>query len=944
MMTIAAVIVISYLLRLILVFRAAAGRQFRTASCRLLPAGTSPPSAAADLYSHAEQELAVLGFGERLWLLIAYEPADGNRYTFFGVYRNREASSLAWLSPPSDLRAPNRLQVFFTTRLSDGRTLTSQAFDPYFEVVATAEAPGQTIGGDGLQEQWAQHLEWRRSFAVDADRNSLLEADIVLQAGYRNNQQITRLLDRGSLRKCTGGEIRASLRFAIRLVLAIRNRPQPAPDHAPVPPARLALLAGVMERARQINTPPGIQWFLFAVSLTLILAASALIWDWIQALILLAVVVLHESGHYMGMRAFGYRNVQMRMLPLVGGVSVGHEEVPSASQRAWISLMGPLPGILLGWMLLGYGFTLVTSSGWQWVTQIGLTLLIVNYLNVLPIPPLDGGRLVQAMLPLRWFGVQSLLVAATCVLGAFAAADFGMPLVALLALASLLSVPRMWQNGRVLRQIAASSLPARLQPRSVRLRCIFEAFEVHGPAIGRIQSRIQQAEAVLDALDTPAMRLRQRLALALTYLLVLLAPVLMLSYLLWFLPMVVRNDTAAGSRIYENVRQEKLAESSVLAIPQLVARLDAPDGQPFGPPADDRKIEDTESRLHAQFPDSIRQLYASADGIPALGIEPLANLQRTGTRLLAEFRAAEVQGGLLIDRVDGEPLSPPQLVAPGRLADTILFAHIPAAGDDGEPAGNAGAVILLDPDNPPIFAAHTLLQFGHGRIAVREDIKTWLSRQWAEQEAGKALRQAIDSSRHRARLALAEDDVSDLIDTLRPAGFAARLMHHQPGWPAPVGAFSARAAETRLGLSLPEDYLEFLRLHDGLPALGLMPLEEIAYLSPVLKSEQIAALPGLDGKTAFAPVDDDGSAPLYLDQGIASQCIAIGGPRKFATAAAEAPQALWCPRQPNPEARYVDLPRHALYPDFTSLLRDRVAGRIYGRYMTPSAGASMTSP
>jgi len=76
---------------------------------------------------------------------------------------------------------------------------------------------------------------------------------------------------------------------------------------------------------------------------------------------------------------------------------------------AWVALAGPLANILMatGWaMLARLGVT------WQWeyvslpLIYMGIAGISINLvlalLNLLPIPPLDGSRVISALLPLRW--------------------------------------------------------------------------------------------------------------------------------------------------------------------------------------------------------------------------------------------------------------------------------------------------------------------------------------------------------------------------------------------------------------------------------------------------------------------------------------------------------------------------------------------------------------
>ena len=59
-------------------------------------------------------------------------------------------------------------------------------------------------------------------------------------------------------------------------------------------------------------------------------------------LILILVLLVHEVGHYAGMRRFGYRNVQMFFIPLFGAAVSGHGIRASVTEHAAVLLLGPV--------------------------------------------------------------------------------------------------------------------------------------------------------------------------------------------------------------------------------------------------------------------------------------------------------------------------------------------------------------------------------------------------------------------------------------------------------------------------------------------------------------------------------------------------------------------------------------------------------------------------
>jgi Zn-dependent protease len=105
-------------------------------------------------------------------------------------------------------------------------------------------------------------------------------------------------------------------------------------------------------------------------------------------LILVVVILIHELGHFIGMKIFGYRNVHIFFIPMFGAATSGIETNPSGSQKAIVSLLGPLPGILIG-IILGVLY-FVTKN--EMLVQPAWVFMFINALNLLPFFPLDGGR------------------------------------------------------------------------------------------------------------------------------------------------------------------------------------------------------------------------------------------------------------------------------------------------------------------------------------------------------------------------------------------------------------------------------------------------------------------------------------------------------------------------------------------------------------------------
>ncbi len=108
---------------------------------------------------------------------------------------------------------------------------------------------------------------------------------------------------------------------------------------------------------------------------------------------LIAVLIIHEGGHYLFMKLYGYENVRMLFLPLMGAFVHGHKDSYRQRESLMVVLAGPFPGIILGiaFWLFGFQYEIL------WMVESAMILFAVNILNLLPILPLDGGRMLSIL-------------------------------------------------------------------------------------------------------------------------------------------------------------------------------------------------------------------------------------------------------------------------------------------------------------------------------------------------------------------------------------------------------------------------------------------------------------------------------------------------------------------------------------------------------------------
>ncbi len=148
-----------------------------------------------------------------------------------------------------------------------------------------------------------------------------------------------------------------------------------------------ALLAAV--QARGEDTGKSFSPQTLVVTALLFLALGGLSWGWESVVYLAIAILLHELGHVLAMRWFGYKNVRMLFLPLFGGLATGEPRELDATKNALVSLAGPVFG-------LASVVVAATAAMWlenpAWLVEFAWVSLIVNAFNLLPFVPLDGGQ------------------------------------------------------------------------------------------------------------------------------------------------------------------------------------------------------------------------------------------------------------------------------------------------------------------------------------------------------------------------------------------------------------------------------------------------------------------------------------------------------------------------------------------------------------------------
>jgi Zn-dependent protease len=209
--------------------------------------------------------------------------------------------------------------------------------------------------------------------------------------------------------------------------------------------------AVLLTPAQPVVTPTEGRRRWFVVTLVLFALVLLAFTSAIKVGIIVGVVFLHELGHYAAMRFFGYRDVSIFFIPFFGAAATGVKERAPVWQQVIVLLMGPVPGLILG-CFLWIGLAKVEHPV---VCELASWLVALNLLNLAPLEPLDGGRLVNLLLfyrrPLLEAGVLVASAVTLAVAGEFLLSSWLLFAVGVLV---LFQVPRRYATARAAQRLA----------------------------------------------------------------------------------------------------------------------------------------------------------------------------------------------------------------------------------------------------------------------------------------------------------------------------------------------------------------------------------------------------------------------------------------------------------------------------------------------------------
>ncbi len=143
-----------------------------------------------------------------------------------------------------------------------------------------------------------------------------------------------------------------------------------------------------------------------------------------------ACVVLHELGHAAAAGRYGIRTPKITLLP-IGGVAELERLPEKPSEEIVVALAGPLVNVVIAaFLIVALGATVgidaltsMEDSHVAFLARLAAVNIWLVLFNLIPAFPMDGGRVLRALLATRYNRVRATEIAGT--IGQFAAFAFG---------------------------------------------------------------------------------------------------------------------------------------------------------------------------------------------------------------------------------------------------------------------------------------------------------------------------------------------------------------------------------------------------------------------------------------------------------------------------------------------------------------------------------------
>lgn len=133
----------------------------------------------------------------------------------------------------------------------------------------------------------------------------------------------------------------------------------------------------------------------------------AIFYGWKYAVGFVGLVFAHEMGHYIAAKRSNLNVGAPCFIPFVGAWIALKEQPMNAEVEAYVGIAGPVMGSITAFVC----YLLAHEFDSNLLLAISYAGFMLNLFNLIPITPLDGGRIVSVISPRIWFIGIPILVA-----------------------------------------------------------------------------------------------------------------------------------------------------------------------------------------------------------------------------------------------------------------------------------------------------------------------------------------------------------------------------------------------------------------------------------------------------------------------------------------------------------------------------------------------------
>ncbi len=134
------------------------------------------------------------------------------------------------------------------------------------------------------------------------------------------------------------------------------------------------------------------------ISMLISIWAYAMFWGWSFAAGFVALIFIHEMGHVFALRMMGIPATAPMFIPFVGA----HIVMKKMPKNAFVEAVGAYGGPLLGTIGAIGCVAIGMATGNLFWYALASSGFLLNLFNLLPISPLDGGRIIGVISPKLW--------------------------------------------------------------------------------------------------------------------------------------------------------------------------------------------------------------------------------------------------------------------------------------------------------------------------------------------------------------------------------------------------------------------------------------------------------------------------------------------------------------------------------------------------------------